>query len=180
MKKFINLGAVLILIIGSSLLTRACFPNVVTKPSIPRIITQYDTVYTPPVYDTVKIATTDTVNLVIRETVHDTTVINVGQSDSTRENIFPVLHIRLGTTFGDTGQITTFSLRDGTGRVSEIFIPGYLTSLDVRPDSITPRMGFNPFPDYSVHFWDKLKYGFYGAVALITVVTSAALSFKLF
>ena len=172
--------ALLVTIVGAGLITRECFPRVLTVQSIPRIVTVYDTVVTAPVIRRVNIATTDTVNVVIRETLHIRDTIYVGSELDSRPNINPILRGSFGSDFGDTSEVVSFSLRTGIQTTSHIFTPGYITSIEVRPDTVTPRMNFTPFPVYSVHTWDKVKYGFYGFVFVASAIASFVLTVKAF
>jgi len=155
--------AILIICIAFALLVREVFPKRATiVRNIPQITTVYDTVTVYRRPDTVKIATTDTVNITIRETLVDTVLIDVESPPSERELRYPVLSLRLGTQFNDTGSIETFNIRDGRITQSVLFIPGMLTSLDVTDEPV-PRMNFAPFPEpRGTSFWDKLKFGAIG------------------
>lgn len=158
-----------VICIAFALLIREVFPkrDTVTR-SVPQIITKYDTVtvYEPP--RIIEVATTDTVNITIRETLIDTVLVDVESPLPERELRYPVLSLRLPVEFGDTGLVETFNIRDGRITQSQIYISGMLTSLDVS-DNPVPRLNFAPFPTYNVSLWDKVKYGAIGFGACAAV-----------
>lgn len=158
----LNLFAFLIIIVAAGLLTRELFPKrVQTNTQVPVIVTEYDTVvvYRPP--DTIKVATTDTINLVLTETLVDTTVIQIPCEPEERDNINPVLHLRMGKQFGDTSLVETFNLRTGTVTQSRIYTPGYLTGLDITSNPV-PRLDFTAFPRCNCSLFTKLTSGLVG------------------
>ena len=142
--------------IATALVMRQCTP--VPQIPVPQIVTVHDTVR-----DTVrlrgpKIVTTDTVHLVIRETLHDTVQINVNVVDTTeRLPIWPVLNAQIGKSRGDTSLTTTFSLRSGKTVESRIWTPGPLKSLWA-DSSGTPRMDFYDPPAEKKQILPKLLW----------------------
>lgn len=135
-------GALLVLgfLAGAAIVRRS-------KPPIPipTIVTVYDTVPDTLELPPRRIVTTDTVQLVIRETVYETTYVNVGCVPEERTPIWPVLSVQAGRFRGDTTVATTFSLRTGQGAVSRIWTPGPIRSVWV-DSSATPRFEFGEFP----------------------------------
>lgn len=169
-------GAIVIAALAAVLggaLTRECFPKreEVLKP-VPTIVTVYDTVR-----DTVRlrgprVVTTDTVQIVIRQTVHDTVQINVGCDTLERPPLWPVLNAQIGKSRGDTSRVTTFSLRSGRPTVSRIWTPGPLRSLWADTTG-TPRMDFyDPPKPPGVSLWTKVKWTVigYGSCTLVNSV----------
>lgn len=135
--------------IGVAVLTvvvvRGFFWPAPPPPPIPRIVTVYDTIY-----DTLRIVaprrtTTDTVQLVTRQTVYDTVYLNLGCDPAQRSAVWPILSVEAGKKVGDTTVVSSFSLRTGEGAVSRIWTPGPL--LGVWSDTTaTPRITFGPPP----------------------------------
>ena len=143
---------------------------------IPRIITRYDTVEVTPKWlaDSEKAwkkrkATTDTVNLVITNTVIVEKPINVGPDTTQRPDLYPILEYHGGVRFGDTATVVTFSLRSGNRTVSRIFVPGILS--DMTADSVNvPKLTYQSFPaPKRPSLLYRLKYILAGA-ALYSVI----------
>ncbi len=158
----LNLFVLIVLMAGAAIAVRELFPKTNTITNVvPQIVTQYDTVevYISP--DTIEVVTTDTVNIILRETFFDTTLINVACDPEERPEIYPVLTLRMGENFGDTSIVETFSLRTGKPTRSILYTPGFLTSLDITNEP-TPRMNFTAFPKPRVSLWNKLKYSLIG------------------
>jgi len=133
--------------------TREFLPRTITKPAVPIIITQYDTVKTVPEWfkDSVRIwkrrkATTDTLNLVHSVTHVDTEYVRIPCDTAQRSQIRPVLSYHGGTKLGDTASVATFSLRSGNLDISRVYIPGILIGIDA-DSTPTPKMTFAPFPE---------------------------------
>lgn len=145
--------------------TRELWPRKVVEQSVPRIVTRYDTVPTLPEWYTDSVRhwkkrkyTTDTVPLVLTETVVDTEYVPVTRPPEERPNIWPLLRYSGGRSFGDTAVVTTFNLRDGKLAVSQLFIPGMLTAIDASDTLRTPRINYAPFPPGEKHgFWHNPK-----------------------
>jgi len=121
-------------------------------PTIPTIVTLFDTVETVPKWlnDSIKkwkkiVHTTDTVNLVIQNTLIDTVFVPVNAPAEERPNLWPLLEYHGGASFGDTAIVTTFSVQTGQGAVSRIFIPGILTDVTTGASNV-PQLRFEPFP----------------------------------
>ena len=133
---------------------------------VPTIHTVYDTVRTPP--DTVvlrgpKVVTTDTVELVNRQTLHDTVQIAVNNPDTTaRPNLWGILSLTVGKNRGDTTRTATFSVRSGKTTTSTVWTPGPLQGAWA-DSSGTPRLNFYPPPVCTVSLRDEGKYGLIGA-----------------
>lgn len=162
------LGLVLLTVI----LTREFLPRRVEgPPSPPRIVTVRDTVR-----DTLRLSvpkpgkvTTDTLQIVIRETIHDTTVIQIGPTPEERTNVWPVLAVTVGKKVGDTTTVTTFGLRTGQGAVAKLWTPGPLLGLWV-DSTATPRIDFGPPPRPSrTTFFEKVKWAAIGAGSYMVV-----------
>lgn len=168
MKK--NIAAVIGLIVLTVVLTREFLPRTVKgPPPIPTIVTVHDTVHDTLEVQTPAEATTDTVQLVIRETIHDTTYINVGPDPATRTAIWPAISLEVGPKVGDTTTVNTFELRSGRGATARVYTPGPLLGMWA-DSSATPRLTFGPPPaPPSVSFWTKLKWGGigYGACTVV-------------
>lgn len=143
------------------------------KPVIPTIITRYDTVEVAPKWlvDSEKVwkkrkATTDTVNIIISNTIiaHDT--IYIGSDTANRPRIWPVLEFHGGVRFGDTATVVTFSLHSGVRAASRVFTPGILTDIETDSSSI-PRLTYAPFPEpKSPPLLYRLKYILAGALLM--------------
>ena len=157
MKLSSNLLIILILIAGV-ILGRVFFPRKVEiGRNIPTIITKFDTVRTT-WHDTVRVNhfTTDTFNLVIHQTIHDTVVINVTDA---RSNIWPVVSFRVINR--DSANVRTFSLRSGNGATSTIYTPGPLNNLLI-DSTPTPHMTFGIYPVNHTSTLTKLFYSSLG------------------
>lgn len=143
------------------------------KPQVPTIITRYDTVQVTPRWlnDSIKAwksrkATTDTVNIIISNTIisHDT--IYIGSDTANRPRIWPVLEFHGGVRFGDTASIVTFSLHSGLRAASRVFTPGILTDIEADTGSI-PKLTYAPFPEpKSPPLLYRLKYILAGALLM--------------
>lgn len=145
---------ILILIVGA-ILGRSLFPKTInTGRVIPQIVTKFDTVRTI-WHDTVKVNhfTTDTFNLIIHQTIHDTVVINVTDN---RPNIWPLISYH--TVNKDSANVRTFDLRTGRGASSTIYTPGPINTI-VTDSFPTPHMTFGTYPTNSVSLIKKLLYG---------------------
>lgn len=143
---------------------RELFPKKGETRTIPRIVTVHDTVHTRPQPLRIESHTTDTFNLVIRQTIHDTVVIHVGNSADSgyaRDPIWPLLQFHQRSR--DTAEVRTFSLRTGWAGVSTIYTPGPLTSLDI-DSTPTPKMSFGAW-SVGPTFFQKVKYVSYGVAA---------------
>lgn len=161
-------------VLAVALYRAACAPEP-QPPSIPTIITKFDTVRTvqfdtiwKKVIHTVKTHTTDTVNLVISNTIVDTQFINVDAPPEERKNVWPVLSYHGGTKFGDTATVATFSLRSGKLGISKVFIPGILTAIEAGEGdgASVPNLSFEPFPDAKKpSLFYRLKHVLVGAAA---------------
>lgn len=155
----------------SIILTRSACKSPDPKPSIPTIITKHDTVHTVRLDTIWKLHTkhtTDTVNLVITNTIVDTQVINVNAPPEERRNVWPLLAYHGGAKFGDTAVVSTFSLRSGRLGVSKVFIPGILIAIDAGEgdEASVPKMSFEPFPaQKGTPLLQRLKYVLIGAAA---------------
>lgn len=147
-----NLTLVIVTFALAFLIVRQWFPRTIVETSVPHIVTKYDTVTTLPRWfqDSLRIwksrkPTTDTVNLVVTQTVVDTEYVPVNNPPEERPNVWPVLSYHGGDSFGDTAAVSTFDLRSGRLGLSKVFIPGILT--DIEADSnATPKLTFAPFP----------------------------------
>lgn len=137
------------------LLGRNLFPKTVkVGRNIPTIVTKYDTVHTV-WHDTVKVNhyTTDTFNLIVRQTIYDTVVINVTDN---RPRLWPLLSYR--TINRDSAFVRTFDLSTGYGAASVIYTPGPLNTL-VADSFPTPNMTFGTYPEFHTSTLTKLFYG---------------------
>jgi hypothetical protein len=127
-----------------------------------------------------KIHTTDTVNLTITQTIHDTQYVNVDAPAEERRDIWPLLTLNADRgQFGDTLFVRTFSLKTGKDGVSKLFVPGYIVGIDAEYPNATPRIDFEPFPPEEKHNWAyPVKYTALGIGigALLTGGTCLALS----
>jgi hypothetical protein len=164
------LGLVLLVVV----LTREFLPRTVKgPPPVPMIVTVRDTVRNTMYVRAPRRVTTDTVQLVIRETVHDTSYVNVGPTPAERTNIWPVVGLEVGRKVGDTTTVSTFSLRTAQGSVARVYTAGPL--LGIWADSSpTPRLLFGPPPQPArVSFWTKVKWGGigYGGCAVVGGLT---------
>jgi len=159
-----------VLLIVGAILGRNLFPRTIkVGRDVPVIVTKYDTVKTT-FRDTVKLTkfTTDTFNLVIHQTIHDTVVINVTDN---RPRLWPIIsYIAVNKT---TANVRTFDLRSGIGATSEIYTPGPLSAL-VAADSATPHITFGIYPEYHTSTLSKLLYvaGGYGLCTLSNYASS--------
>lgn len=149
----------LIILLLGVIVGRILFPKTVTVGRvIPTIITKYDTVQTR-WRDIVHRTTTDTFNLVVKETIHDTVVINVTEN---RPALWPVLLYEQSSR--DTAMLRTFDLQSGRGASLKIFTPGPITGLYA--DSIArPSMNFGVWPVAHTSTIKKLFYGSLGYAA---------------
>lgn len=143
-------------------------PDTIT---IPVIKTVYDTVKVVPTWlnDSMRIwksrkATTDTVELVISETIIDTQFlpITVGCDSSAiaaRPKKWPILSYNSGGNFGDTAFVTVFDIRTGQLGASRVFTAGILTGIEADSNT-TPRITYKPFPSTKrgATLWDKVKW----------------------
>lgn len=175
----------LVTIVTTVVAVRTLWPRVVTKPSIPSIVTRYDTVHSLPQWfqDSVRQwkkrkYTTDTVNLYYTNTVVDTQYVPVNLPPEARPDTWPLLSYHGGSKWGDTAVVTTYSLRTGNASISRVFIPGILTDIDAyRPDSTMPRLNYVPFPPGEKHgFWHNpavFAVGF-GSCAAISLAARIA------
>jgi hypothetical protein len=157
--------AVLAAVLGG-VAVRECFPRTkeVLKP-VPSIVTIHDVVHDTVRLKGPKTVTTDTINLIVRVTIHDTVQINVGADTSARQPLWPILNVQIGKSRGDTSQVTTFSLRSGQTAVSRVWTPGPVKSIWV-VDNQTPRMDFyDPPASPSVSLWTKGKWTAVGYAA---------------
>lgn len=160
MKLSPSLIIVIFLVVGI-ILGRSLFPRTIdTSRNIPVIVTKFDTVKVKWT-DTVKIDhfTTDTFNLVIHQTIHDTTVINVSSDTSSRPKLWPILSF--GYLTKDTANVRTFDLRTGRGASSVIYTPGPVDAI-VADSFPTPHMTFGTYPTNNVSLVKKLLYGTVG------------------
>lgn len=159
---------VLLAVILGGVLARELFPRreQVLKP-VPQIVTVHDTVHTPANLKTVEVFTTDTVKIVISETLHDVPQMLVDVDTESRRHVWPILNVQIGESRGDTSQVTTFSLISGGIGVSKIWTPGPLKAMWV-DSTQTPRMSFYepPIPP-GVSLGTKIKWGGVGAGAAI-------------
>jgi hypothetical protein len=156
----------------------ACSDEKTVEKTIPKIVTQYDTVEKTPEWltDSLEIwrkqeFTTDKTNLIIENIIIRDVRIPVNSPPEQRPNIWPVLSINGGRIFGDTTFIRTFSVRSGHEAVSKLFTAGYITALSVELDSnSTPKITFTPFPPAEKHgFFHNPKVFGYGLVAGVGV-----------
>lgn len=156
MKWLRSSGPTLIVLALGLVLGRLLFPKTVTVGrEIPTIVTQHDTVRVP-WERVVHRTTTDTFNLVVRETIHDTVVINV--HDSTTK-LWPI--VGFTQLKRDTANVRTFELTSGRGAVLTVYTPGPLTGIyaDSTP---APQMNFGTWPVQSTSTFKKLFYGSLG------------------
>lgn len=155
MKNFPTLLLVLILVVGA-VLGRSFFPKTVEiGRNIPTIVTKHDTVHTTwTKHDTVKVEhfTTDTFNLIVRQTIYDTVVINVSDN---KPDVWPLLSYR--TINRDSAYVRTFDLRTGYGAASTIYTPGPLNTL-VTGSFPTPNMTFGTYPSNHTSGLTKILY----------------------
>jgi len=175
--------ACIISILAFGLGSTACPRTKEVKKEVPKIVTQHDTVEKTPKWldDSVKkwkkkVYTTDTVPLVITNTIVDTEYVPVNSPPEQRPDIWPVLSINGGRIWGDTTIIRTFSIKNGHESVSRLFTTGYITDLEIESSpNPTPRITFTPFPPSEKHgFWHNPKifgYGFLTGVGVITVLS---------
>jgi hypothetical protein len=148
-------------------LTREFFPKHVREEvPVPHIVVVKDTVHDTLRLERVtqgpKVVTTDTVQLIIRQTLHDTITIRLGPTPEERTNVWPILALEVGRKRGDTTTVTTFSLRTAQGSIAKAWTPGPLKGIwaDSTP---TPRLDFWPPPEpYRVSLWTKVKWSAFG------------------
>jgi hypothetical protein len=147
----------LIVLLLGAILGRVLFPRTETQERrIPVIVTKFDTVRTTWRIVQPAHVTTDTFNLVIKETIHDTVVINVTEH---RPALWPV--ILYEQTSRDTATLRTFDLQSGRGAALKVFTPGPITGLYA--DSIArPSMNFGTWPSHRISLVNKLIYGSLG------------------
>lgn len=177
MKRDLLLIAIITLVVFFT--TREFFPKVVEKQAVPVIRTVYDTVPTLPEWyaDSLPLwkkrkHTTDTLEVVIRETVVDTQYIPVNAPPDERPNLWPVLSYRGGSRFGDTAVVSSFDVRTGRLGVSTVFIPGILTSIEADSNA-SPKFTFAPFPELkkpSLFYKLKMVAIGFGACSAINMV----------
>lgn len=174
----------LILSIGSAvlaiLLYKEIFPPKEVEHVIPHIQTVHDTVEKLPKWyaDSVKVwkrrkSTTDTVQLYVTNTIvrHDTIPYYVNPDTALRPAIWPILSYHGGSSFGDTGVVSTFGLRTGDVSISRVFIPGILTMVEAS-ESGMPKLTFEPFPaPKRPSFFYKVKMIGIGAGSLAVILT---------
>ena len=155
-----NNYTLILIALVAAFLGRNLFPKKVNVGrDVPVIHTVYDTVKTSwTKHDTVKVEhfTTDTFNLIVHQTIHDTVVINVTDS---RPNIWQVLSYR--TINKDSSSVRTFNLRNGNGASSTIYTPGPLNTL-VTDSFPTPHMTFGTYQQFHTGILTKLFYGTLG------------------
>lgn len=138
---------------------RELFPKTVTVGrNVPTIVTKHDTVrtrWTDTLYR-VKV-TTDTFNLVIHETIHDTVQVYVGADTAARPKLWPLLSYeqRQGH---DSATLRTFDLRNGRGAESLIFAPGPVTGIFADTGAV-PRINFGAWPTPHTSWLTKLLWG---------------------
>lgn len=120
--------------------------------TIPTIVTRYDTVTVAPKWlqDSISAwkkrkSTTDTVNIVISNTVIQSDTVYVGADSTLRPRIWPVLEYHSGLHFGDTSTVVTFDLRSGVRVASRLYTPGILVGISADSNSV-PRLDYIPFP----------------------------------
>lgn len=166
-RDLVYIGAAVVLAVG----IRECFPKREPGRTIPTIVTKFDTVRTPPETLVIRHFTTDTFNLVVRQTIHDTVVINVGRDSTPSDSIWPLLQYAQRSR--DTAEVRTFDLQTGRGASSLIYTPGPLTAIEV-VSTPTPKLAFGSWP--GVRFRDKVKYGAYGAAVTLTLLEMLRLS----
>lgn len=157
--------AILAAVLGG-IVVRECFPRreQVIKP-VPQIVTVHDTVKVPVQIKGPRVVTTDTVQLIIRETIHDTVQLNVNADSAQRPALWPVLNAQIGKSRGDTSQVITFSLRSGQTAVSKLWTPAPLRGIyaDTTP---TPRLDFfEPLQPRAVSLLTKIKWSSVGYAA---------------
>lgn len=146
-------SSTLILLLLGIILGRMLFPKTVTVGRIiPTIITKRDTVKVP-WKQTIYHTTTDTFNLIVHETIHDTVVVNVTTNK-------PILWPVIGYTQlkSDTASVRTFELASGRGAVLTVYTPGPLIGLYADSTS-APQMSFGVYPTNHVSTVKKLFYG---------------------
>lgn len=145
-------------------------------PHIPKIVTHFDTVEVTPAWlvDSErawkkKKYTTDTVNIVLTNTIIKHDSIYLGPDTSLRSHLYPLLEYHGGVRFGDTATVVTFSLRDGVKSTSRIFVPGILTEIEA-DTSATPRLNYTALPEAPrLSLIYRLKLILYGAGA-VTII----------
>lgn len=149
------------------LLTRSCDGGDATPPPVPVIITKYDTVKTvqlDTIFRTVKVHTTDTVNLVISQTIVDTAYVDVISPPAERPALWPVLRYQGTAKWGDTATVATMSIQTGKLGISRIFQAGILTAIDVDSGNATPKFTYEPFPSApGISLFERLKHVGIGA-----------------
>jgi|SRR6267143_903930 len=147
--------SLLILLVITSFLFRTLFPKTITVGrNIPVIVTKYDTITTQ-WRDTVYKTTTDTFNLVVRQTIHDTIVINVGSDTLARPRLWPI--ISYWSQKKDSATIRTFDLRSGHGAESFIYVPGPLLGI-IADSTPTPHLQYGEWPQFHTSKLTKIFY----------------------
>lgn len=147
---------------------------------VPQIVTRYDTVSSLPKWyqDSVdywkkRKHTTDTVNVVVSQTVYDTAYINVGHDSMPAQPLWPLVRYDGTSKFGDTATVTTFDLRSGHLGISRIYQAGILTKIEVQENNPTPKLTFEPFPKTKAGSSLLSKIGFglvgYGACSIVNL-----------
>jgi len=145
---------ILVTAITSVLLAREFFPRkVVDRVQIPVIVPKYDTVETLPKWYSDSVAywkkkkhTTDTVPILISNTIVGAAPINVIATPEERPDLWPVLDYSGGFKFGDTALVGSLSIRSGKVAISKFFIPGILTGIHMDSANSVPKIDFVPFP----------------------------------
>lgn len=144
---------------------RELFPKKETLVErIPQITTVHDTVHdTLKIVVPKKVVTSDTVNVVIRETIHDTVFI----TSDTSADVWPILNFYRTSKSGDTTTVSTFSLKHGNGANVDLYTKRLMiTGMWAGPDA-SPRVELTPWPICDVTLLQKLKWsGIGGAAAL--------------
>lgn len=158
----LGLAAVVVIVIG----THYLWPmHEVQIEPVPYIVTVHDTIHDTLRIKGPKVVTTDTVQLVIQQTIHDTIVMPTGS--------WLIAWAEIGAKRGDTSVVGTTDGRRAA--VSRIWTPGPLKSIWA-DTSATPRMDFYaPQAAPKTSLWAKLKWSAvgYGVCTIANGVKSA-------
>ena len=180
---------VLITAIASVLLAREFFPRrVVDRVQIPVIVPRYDTVETLPKWYADSLAywkkrkhTTDTVPLLVSNTIVAGAPINVIATPEERPDLWPVLDFSGGTRLGDTAIVSSLSIRSGRVAISKFYTLGILTGIHMDSARSVPKLDFKPFPaPKGPSFLYKLKMMGLGVVTVGGAAAIISLGGKVF
>lgn len=158
------IGAAIVLIVG----VRELFPKrerVQIEIPVPTIVAVHDTVHDTLEIKQPAVVTTDTLQLLVQQTVYDTVIILSMVTDS----VWPILSAQFGQNRGDTSKVVTFNLLTGQPALSRIWTPGPVRSIWASSNGY-PRIDFYepPVIPAGSSFWRDVKI-FGGGFASCTI-----------